>query len=540
MMCQVLAYLQDFFNRRKAGGPHEQLRLMVTGGAGCGKTFVLKVVREFLEQQYEEPGWPGSRVAVMTPTGIAASLIPDAATYFMALGLIPAGPGRPFQYLKGEVQEPLTRFYKQRCRAVIFDEISMIGVAAMGQIDERLRRLRTAHEFDWGGQEIFGGLDTVMFGDFYQVWAWVCGFVLVFSSRPHHPYVPPKLPPVGDTVLALEAQLRECTAYIELKQNHRQEQENVFVTLLNQFRTGTFTPEQINRYFMPLKVSEPACAVPDDWIGLAGLKERVDQFNESTLQVLAAKGNDESWSEMRLSCSSPVNDRTLDSCLKSLRKESRIPLLLHLVTGMKVMLQVNLSVSEGLVNGAIGILWGWAVNPPEATASSATTVNIGGPYPVTTIDKTLRPPGVAISQAWVEFREGVGGSWRVPPPPEIAVRPGCPPQLVLIEEFTAPVQRGGSMAHIFFTQLPLRPAYAVTVHKVQGQSFSRVLMDLSRSQLFGGHAQIYVALSRLRSMAPDCLSFAALDGDALTTRKPSRLLREILASWAQQGQAQTK
>jgi ATP-dependent exoDNAse (exonuclease V) alpha subunit len=50
-----------------------------------------------------------------------------------------------------------------------------------------------------------------------------------------------------------------------------------------------------------------------------------------------------------------------------------------------------------------------------------------------------------------------------------------------------------------FCQFPVKLAYALTIHKSQGQSFDKIIIDLGARGAFA-HGQTYVALSRCRSM----------------------------------------
>ena len=49
-----------------------------------------------------------------------------------------------------------------------------------------------------------------------------------------------------------------------------------------------------------------------------------------------------------------------------------------------------------------------------------------------------------------------------------------------------------------FTQYPIKLAWAVTIHKSQGQTFEKVIIDLDRGSF--AHGQTYVALSRVTSL----------------------------------------
>ncbi|RAV17009.1 AAA family ATPase [Mycolicibacterium sp. GF69] len=110
---------------------------------------------------------------------------------------------------------------------------------------------------------------------------------------------------------------------------------------------------------------------------------------------------------------------------------------------------------------------------------------------------------------------------------------GCAEVTPFTWEATRPVVDGGTLRREVigtFTQLPFKLAWAITIHKSQGQTLERVVVDLTGGMFSTG--QLYVALSRCTSLAGLVLKRPVLPKDLKTDRRIARFLRSSLDSSA--------
>ena len=200
--------------------------LFYTGSAGTGKLVLLKLIIKSLRMRHE----PGT-VAVTASTGLAACNIGGTTLHSFAgvgLGELP-------------VQKCLTKVkrnkhaYKRwlKCKVLIIDEVSMIDGHFLNKLNEIAKRVRKS-------SAPFGGIQLIALGDFYQL----PPVVKPTAHEELHGLGP------AEVVFAFESaawsETIQCT--LILKEVFRQRGDQEFVDMLNEMRAGKVSPENERKF----------------------------------------------------------------------------------------------------------------------------------------------------------------------------------------------------------------------------------------------------------------------------------------------------
>jgi hypothetical protein len=254
--------------------------------------------------------------------------------------------------------------------------------------------------------------------------------------------------------------------YIEL--DHVFRQSNIdFVEILNQVRNNTLTPQSLQMLNTPYLPEFKADEQKEYYIVLSTHNRKVDAINQREMDALPGKVYHYS------------------ATIKDTFPESMYPMdeTLTLKLGARVMFTKNDSSSEKrYYNGKLGVV--------SHLTDKTITVTCEGEEPIDVHRET-----------WENIRYTSEAGSEVVQPEVIGT----------------------------FSHYPLRLAWAITIHKAQGLTFDRLVIDAADAFAAG---QVYVALSRCRS----------LEGIVLLTPIPSRALtnaREVLDFTNQQQEIDT-
>jgi ATP-dependent exoDNAse (exonuclease V) alpha subunit len=223
--------------------------------------------------------------------------------------------------------------------------------------------------------------------------------------------------------------------FVELEQVYRQKDDE-FLRLLNAIRNLTVTDEDL---VILNRRCDPDFEPPDDdfYISLASINDTADAINERQMAKLPGR----IWKAVGV-----VEGEFTKDYLPTARE-------LKLKKGAQIML-LNNDAQGRWINGTIGKVQGFRKDEEgeeliKARLDTGQTVDIS-PY------------------TWNIFR-------------------------FFLKDGELSSEAVGS-----FTQYPLRPAFAVTIHKSQGKTFEKAIIDVGRG-IFA-HGQMYVALSRCVSL----------------------------------------
>lgn len=424
--------------------------VFLTGGGGTGKSYLLNVIhKHFPTMRTNKVGLPW-RISTTALTGCAAVLLGPHAKTVHSWAAIGLGKGTA-EELAGLIKSRKKAKFWNQTDLLIIDEISMMPA----ELFEKLNRIGQIIRKD---MRPFGGIQLLLVGDFFQLPPVIKDVSGGKASIPIFAFQAPIWPSVVDVT-------------IELQSIHRQRDDD-FRKILKEARRGDLSADSVvtlkercGLKWQHLKI-RPTLLFPR--------KAEVDRINEANLAALTGErhtykaGFQTAVPHSKLKLVPPghekqvirtdeimtyfdgligINEKDPDFAreVEYMDRDAAYAGEVTLALDAQVMLLVNLDMDFGLVNGSRGVVVGF-----------------------------LPKSGAPI----VEFLNGER-------------RPiHC--HTWLIEEYSIPERK------IFRAQIPLKLAYAVTIHKSQGASLDSALIDIGKNTFEYGQA--YVALSRVRSL----------------------------------------
>ncbi len=378
--------------------------VFLTGEPGSGKTHTINQYTRYLRDSGIEP-------AITASTGIAATHIGGMTIHsWSGIGI------RRFLSAYDLDKIATSEYVAKRVRkakVLIIDEVSMLSPETLSMVDAVCREVK-------GSTDVFGGMQVIFVGDFFQLPP-VVKADFESESQLFEEEAPPRFAYGSPSWV----QAKVATCY--LSDQYRQDDAD-FLAVLSAIRRNIFGEDHMKhlelRKVEGKKISEN---VPR----LFSHNANVDVLNDQMLGKLS----EEPHVYLMISSGKPFLAETL-------KKGCLSPEKLSLKIGASVMFTKN-NPKEGFVNGTLGTVSGF-----ESTSG----------YPI------------------VQLRNG---------------------KKIVVTPLEWSVEENGKIkAQI--NQLPLRLAWAITVHKSQGMSLDEAVMDLSQVFEYG---QGYVALSRVRRLS---------------------------------------
>ncbi|XDG00424.1 hypothetical protein ABKA04_000039 [Annulohypoxylon sp. FPYF3050] len=411
-----------------------------TGPAGTGKSVLMRAIIQELKRKWARDP---ERLSVTASTGLAACNIGGMTLHsFAGIGL---GKEDVPTLVKKIRRNAKAKNRWLRTNVLIIDEVSMVDGELFDKLSQIARTIRN------NGRP-WGGIQLIITGDFFQ------------------------LPPVPDGgkkegKFAFEAATWNTSIdhTIGLTQVFRQRDPH-FADMLNEMRLGRISEDTIRTF---KELSRPLNF--DDGLDVTELfptRQEVERSNDSRLRNLPGavyhyEAND--------SGDPNVRDRLLSNMMA--------PKAMDLKKGAQVMLIKNMD--DTLVNGSLGKVVGfmneatfeiWGARDDEVGSGDEGDADARSKKKIKAFSRDIENMKDNKEYPVVRF-SATDGTHRILL---------CIPEDWKVELPTGEVQASRK-------QLPLILAWALSIHKAQGQTLERVKVDLGKVFEKG---QAYVALSR--------------------------------------------
>jgi len=516
--------------------------LAITGGAGTGKTYI---IRELYSQLHGK-----KNIAIASSTGTAARNVGQgiASTIHSLIGLDPKtiiGEGFVIRVDTGEVDDKGNPIYEEfstldsflsgypetnKGRALrsleylVIDEVSMVNSSMIDTIDKALRAAK-------GNQKPFGGVKIIVFGDDNQLppveyWSgrdteteesllqklnngdiskdfYDSEKRLLAVKKEKHEYMSANY----DSYRWFDAHVfsAQPALHRRLTENKRQKEDKPFADLLNRVAIGAATEEDlamINARLITSSNPLPEGMAP---IRVVLTNKRADIINDREIEKLKASG---AQSQDFFGTFTGNGQKAFD------QDDLHAPKKNTIYVGEKVVFTVN---------------DGTDLQKQARTKSKDKRWSNGTQGVVVGFDDETGLPLVEISVTDVKGNESkqivmVGYA--------TSTSSGAESKTQIDPVSGKPVERTVLTTEAEYSQVPLRPAYAITVHKAQGLTLDTAIVDFLDDK--GDPAnpfaagQGYVALSRLRTLNGLYLTRKLKYSDFITDDRVAQYYRDIV------------
>ncbi len=453
----------------------EPLHIFITGGAGVGKSMVLRCVYQGLlrllaKKEGQNPEAP--RIIIAAPTGKAAYLV-EGNTIHSLLKILPSR-GNEYIPLADEHKDSIRIKFKN-LNTIIIDEISMVGNNMLSFIHLRLQEIMQCYH------KLFGGLNVILFGDLFQLRPVMDGWIFEELVKVHYDHMKKKQKKKRKltSAAALAPNIwKENFKCFELTEVMRQKDDQLFCDILNRMREGNHTDQDIRviKQKCELKENEE----PSDLLHVPHFYHTNNERNVHNQKVLLAKeGETVCVNAVDICTQTNLPKKELERIEANVKKFDTLHLtgnletVLQLKVGLPYDMTTNVDTEDGLVNGTSLILRGMLY-----------------------LDRNGKIPSVLLVEA-EDSRIGkkARNRWHYYIPPNIRQEhPAWIPVMSVQSHYMYllkhPIKR---------EQFPLTLAAGKTFHKSQGSSLSQAVLA------FPGKRKIehlhYVGLSRVTKMS---------------------------------------